>query len=164
MFTPFTGYDQTAQFYGKSKNFFYKTFISATPEVLESLGFLGTDMSEPSQVTVQGLHQFDIDTYSKNSSVTLLSELRWKLFSQTQKVLKIYPQLKTTCTAKILRSHYLTYLQIRDLLPVVCKPNPTFYERYYDEGKLLPVTSINKLPATTNMMSLTICSCKSACN
>ena len=57
-------------------------------------------MSEPSQVTVQGLHQFDIDTYSKNSSVTLLSELRWKLFSQTQKVLKIYPQLKTTCTAK----------------------------------------------------------------
>ena len=30
---------------------------------------------------------------------------------------------------------------------------------------MLPVTSINKLPdAPTNMISLTICSCKSACN
>ena len=78
----FTGCDQTARFYGKSKNDFYKTSKSASPEVPESLGYLGTDTSELSQVTVQGLHQFFIDTYSKNINVTSLSELRWKLFSQ----------------------------------------------------------------------------------
>ena len=49
-------------------------------------------------------------------------------------------------------------------MPVVCKPNCTLYEWYYDEGKLLPVISINKLPAPTNMTPLTICSCKSTCN
>ena len=78
----FTGCDQTARFYGKSKNDFYKPFKPASPEVLESLGYLGIDTSEPSQVTIQGLHQFVIDTYSKNSNVTSLSELKWKLFSQ----------------------------------------------------------------------------------
>ena len=79
----FTVCDPTAQFYGKSKDDFYKTFKSA-PEVLESLGYLGTNMSEPSKVTIQGLHQFDIDTCSENSNVASLSELPWKLFSQNQ--------------------------------------------------------------------------------
>ena len=32
----FTGCDQTALFYGKSRNDFYKTFKSASPEILES--------------------------------------------------------------------------------------------------------------------------------
>ena len=134
------------------KNDFYKTFKSASPEVLESLGYLGTDASESLQVTVQGLHQFVIDTYSKNSNVTSLSELRWKLFSQNQKILKIYPQPKTRCIAKYLYL-YITYLLKSALLPVVCKPDPTPYGWYYDEGKLLPATSINKLPAPTNMIS-----------
>ena len=44
-------------------------------------------------------------------------------------------------------------------MPVVRKPDPTLYGWYYDEGKLL-----NKLPAPTDMISLTISSCKSACN
>ena len=68
----FTGCDQTTLCYGKLKNDFYKTFKSARLEILESLGYLGTDTSEPSQVTIQGLHQFVIDTYPKNSNVTSL--------------------------------------------------------------------------------------------
>ena len=71
----FAGCDQTARFYSNSKNGFYKTFKSASSELLESLGYLRTDMSEPLQVTVQGLCQFVIDTYSKSSNITLLSEL-----------------------------------------------------------------------------------------
>ena len=147
-----TGCDQTARFYGKSKNDFYKTFKSASPEGLESLGYLGTDKSEPSQVIVQGLHQFVIDTYSKNSNVTSLSELRWKLFSQNQKSIENLPPTKDALHCKILRSHYITYLLKSALLPVVCKPDTTLYGWYYDEGKLLLLTSINKLPAPTNMI------------
>ena len=160
----FTRCDQTAQFYSKSKNYFYKTFKSASLEVLDSLGYLGTDTSEPSQVTVQGLDQFVIDTYSKKSNVTSLSELRWKLFSQNQKSIENLPPTKDALHCKILRSHYITYLLKSAPSPVVCKPDPTLYGWYYDKGKLLPVTSINKLPAPTNTISLTICSCKSVCN
>ena len=104
----FTGCDQTARFYGKLKNHFNKTFKSASLEVLESLGYLGTDTSEPSQVTAQGLHQFVINTYSKNSNVTSLSELRWKLFSQNQKSIENLPPTKNALHCKILRSHYIT--------------------------------------------------------
>ena len=154
-----TGCDQTARFDGKLKNDFYKTFESASPEVLESLGYLGTDTSESSQVTVKGVHQFVIDTYSKSSNVTSLSEFRWKIFSQNQKSIENLPPTKDALHCKILRSHYIKYLLKSALLPVVCKPDPTLYGWYYDEGKLL-----NKLPAPTNMISLTISSCKSACN
>ena len=154
-----TGCDQTARFDGKLKNDFYKTFESASPEVLESLGYLGTDTSESSQVTVKGVHQFVIDTYSKSSNVTSLSEFRWKIFSQNQKSIENLPPTKDALHCKILRSHYIKYLLKSALLPVVCKRDPTLYGWYYDEGKLL-----NKLPAPTNMISLTISSCKSACN
>ena len=135
--------EQAARFYSKLKNNFYKTFKSASPEVLESLGYLGTDTSE----------------YSKNSNVTSLSECRWKTFSENQKSIENLPPTKDALHCKILRSHYITYLLKSALLPVVCKPDPTLYGWYYDEGKLL-----NKLPAPTNMISLTISSCKSACN
>ena len=149
----FTVRDPTAQFYGKSKDDFYKTFRSA-PEVLESLGYLGTNTSKPSKVTLQGLHQFIIDTYSKNSNVTLLFELRWKLFSQNQKSIENLLPAKDALHCKVLRSHCLTYLLKSTLLPVVCKLHPTLYGWYYDEGKLLPVTTINKLPPPTNMIYL----------
>ena len=103
----FTVCDPTAQFYCKSKDDFCKTFRSA-PEVLESLGYLGTNMSEPSKVTIQGLHQFIIDAYSKSSNVTLLFKLRWKLFSQNQKSIENLPPTKNALHCKILRSHYIT--------------------------------------------------------
>ena len=118
----FTRCDQTALFYGKSKNDFYKTFKSASSEVLESLGYLGTHTSEPSQVTVQSLHQLVFGTYSKNSNVTSLSELRRKLFSQNQKSIENLPPTKNSLHCKILRSHSITYLLKSALFPVVCKP------------------------------------------
>ena len=141
------------QFYGKSKDDFYKIFKSA-PEVLESLGYLGTNTSEPSKVTIQGSHQFVIDTCSKNSNVTSLSELPWKLFSQNQKSIENLPPTKDALHCKILRSHCITYLLKSAVLPVVCKLDPTLYGWYYDEGELLPVTSINKLPPPTNLIYL----------
>ena len=88
--------------------------------------------------------------------------MRWKLFSQNQKSIENLPPTKDALHCKILRSHYITYLLKSALLPVVCKPDPTLYEWYYDEGKLLPLTSINYL--LLPIWYLTICSCKSACN
>ena len=119
----FTRCDQTALFYGKSKNYFYKTFKSASSEVLESLGYLGTHTSEPSQVTVQSLHQFVFGTYFKNSNVTSLSEMRRKLFSQNQKSIENLPPTKNSLHYKILRSHYITYLLKSVLWPIACKPD-----------------------------------------
>ena len=100
----FTKCDQTARFYCKLKSNFYKTFKSASPEVLERLGHGGTDTSESSQVTVQGLHQFVIDTFSKNSNVTLLSET----FQSNQKSIENLPPTKDALHCKILRNHYIT--------------------------------------------------------
>ena len=95
-----TGREQTARFYGKLKNDFYKTFKSASPEVLESLGYLGTDTSEPSQVTVKGLRQFVIVHILKTAMLCRYLNFDGKCSVKTKKVLKIYPQLKTRCIAK----------------------------------------------------------------
>ena len=81
-----------------------------------------------------------------------------ELFNQNQKCIENLPSTTDALHCKILRSDYTTYLLKSALLPVVCKPDPTLYGWYYDKGKLLPVTSINKLHAPTNMISLTICS------
>ena len=79
---------------------------------------------------------------------------------KTKKSIENLPPTKDVLHCKILRSHHITYLFKSTQLPVVYIPNATLYGWYYDKGKLLPVTWINKLPASTNMISLTICSCK----
>ena len=83
---------------------------------------------------------------------------------KTKKCIENLPSTKDALHRKILRNHYITYLLKSALLPVVNKPDPTLYGWYYDEGKLLTVTLINKLPAPTNVIPLIICSCKSIHN
>ena len=90
--------------------------------------------------------------------------MRWKFFSQSQNSIEYLTPTKDALHYKVLQSHYIANLLKSVLLPVVCKRDPTLYGWYYDEGKLLPVTSVNELPAPTNMISLTVCSCTSRCN
>ena len=100
----------------------------------------------------------------KQGAIETIADLRWKLFSQNQKSIENLPPTEDALYCKILRSHHMTYLLKNSLSPCFYKPDPTLYGwRYYD-SKLVPIPSINTLPAPVDMLTLTICSCKSSCS
>lgn len=163
-FHSFTGCDKTSQFYGKSKTELYKTFSNSHIEDLSAFIHLGQDTNIPSGDVIEGLHRFIIKAYLKQASVriTTIAELRWQMFNKNEKSIENLPPTVETLYCKILRCHYITYILKNSLTSNFYKPDPTLYGWRYSEDKLVPIPSKNKLPAPSNIISLTMCSCKTS--
>ena len=65
-FHSFTGCDQTAKFYGKSKLGCWKTFFHSPPEVLVVFSQLGGEPDEFLPCALDGLSLFILDLYCKS--------------------------------------------------------------------------------------------------
>jgi len=84
------------------------------------------------------------------------------MFNKNEKSIENLPPTVETLYCKILRCHYITYILKNSLTSNFYKPDPTLYGWRYSEDKLVPIPSKNKLPAPSNIISLTMCSCKTS--
>lgn len=126
-FHSFTGYDQTAKFYIKSKLGCWKTFIHSPAEVLEAFSQLGEDLDEFQPCVSDSLSLFILDLYCKSrpKHVRDIPSLRWHLYMKLQAESKLLPAILSALHLKIKCSHYVTKIwQSSNMaIPVLLQPD-----------------------------------------
>ena len=161
----FTGCDQTAKFYGKSKLTCWKTFMNCSPSVLSAFNSLGDFTNGVSPSTRAGLHMFLLDLYCKSrpQHVSDVSKLRWYLYSKKQVESEQLPPTAAALEFKIKRSHYMTFVWKNACEPAPQLPNPEDFGWKLKNDQFDAIMT-NAPPVPNAIVELSFCKCKTACN
>ena len=76
-----TGCDTVGKFWGKSKAYWTKQFLTATGDVLRAFEKCS---SEQCNEQYESIRKFVIDLYGQKKSVRSLAEIRWQMFTKMQ--------------------------------------------------------------------------------
>jgi hypothetical protein len=105
-FHAFTGSDVSGRFASRTKDWFFKAFMSCDDDILDALAYLGNDGDVPANVSTQ-LERFVCELYRSNVH-TKVNELRWYLYSnRAAEAENLPPTLGALDTSDTLCSHDL---------------------------------------------------------
>ena len=159
----FTGCDQTAKFYGKSKLSCWKTFLNSPSQVITAFNELG-DGAIVSTSVRNGLTLYLLDLYNKSRPrhISDISKLRWYLYSKNQVESEQLPPTSAALEFKIKRSHYLTKVWKAANLASPILPEPgDFGWRLEDDAYHATMTDQPSAPDA--IIELSFCRCKTNC-
>lgn len=161
-FHAFTGADQTGRFAGKSKFTCWKIFQSVSNDI--KTAFVSLGKSElPSSDTEAKIEQFVCALYDRDTCLTSVAEVRWKLFCKTQAEAEKLPPTNGALHQKILRAHYQSMIWSADIVPKPDLPPPSNYGWTERDGLYEPVPTLIP-PAPDSVVELVRCQCsKSKC-
>ena len=158
----FTGCDQTAKFYGKSKLACWKVFCSSPSWVLDAFSQLGNRSDNITYVR-DGLYHFVLELYCKNrpQQVTDIPRARWQLYSKQQVESEKLPPTPSALDFKIQRSDYISKIWTSADQPRPILPSPEdFCWKLQDEMYEAIMTD---QPVPNAMVELSFCRCKTGC-
>lgn len=110
-----------------------------------------------------GLESFVIRCYGKtNLKAENIPDLRWLLFTRfSNKISKLPPTL-ATLKYRIFRAHYVALVLKRCSKAIQNLPDATGYGWENVNNALVPILT-DELPAPTELIELSMCSCKTNC-
>lgn len=108
-FHSFTGCDQTAKFYGKSKLVCWKTFAKSPPNVIQASSTLGVIDCGLNSI-VDGLSLFIPNLYcpSRSQNVTDILSLRWHMYAKLQVQSDLLPPTPSALDFKVKGSYLIS--------------------------------------------------------
>ena len=162
-FHAFTGSDTTGRFAGKSKGTCFKTFTSASDNVLLALASLGTKEALPSLDITEALEEFVCRIYSPRTTHKKTSDLRWHMFSQKHCEGERLPPTLGSLEPHIWRAHYVAIIWKRAGEPQPQLPSAVDYGWTEIEGALCPMLSL-KPSAPKSILLLIKCTCQKGCS
>ena len=163
-FHSFTGYDQTAKFYIKSKLGCWKTFIHSPAEVLEAFSQLGEDLDEFQPCVSDSLSLFILDLYCKLHSKLAreIPFLRWHLYMRLQVESELLSPSPSALQLKIKGSHYVTKIWRSSSVSILVLPRPDDFSCKVTNGNYeLIATDLQPVPGAVSKLSF--CCCNTRC-
>ena len=161
----FSGCDQTAKFFGKSKATCWKTFMAANDPVITAFQLLGTSTDEEQNEIISGIEEYILDLYlpKRPSNINDVASLRWYLFSKFQYQSEKLPPTLSTLLLKIKRSNYISYIWHTANHPSPDIPSPENHGWLLEEN-IYKVQMTNQPPAPEAIIEISICRCKLNCD
>ena len=139
--------------------------MNADDDVITALANLGKVQNLPTLEKLEALARFVIQVYGGAKcpqSISMLSDLRWYLFSKFKHDAEKFPPTFSALKYKIFRSYFVTMVLRRAHLPIQNLPPATNYGWESVHSSFVPILTEN-LPAPLALIELSVCSCKSDC-
>ena len=159
-FHAFSGADTTGVFAGKGKLTCWKTFQSASADILSGFANLGKS-DKPAAETMIALEKFVCQLYLPGTQTSEVKQLRWWLFRKTQAQSEKLPPTQDALYYAVLRSHYQSMVWDNDKVAMPNLPTPQEYGWELDNGLWKEVMT-TQLPAPDAIINLIKCGCLSS--